>query len=513
MITKLIQRIDNSKYRYIGYFLTGLFSSLAFAPIFFTLALLPLFLLYTYSIRFESNLKKLFLSNLLMFLGHFMGGCYWICISLTIDLKSHFWLIPFALTLLPAYLALYPTLTAVLSKRFQPSYVAFTIGFACVWTLMEVLREFIITGFPWNALGYVWANNIYFSQIASITGIYGLSFITIVIFTLITISITEFKLLPLIISIVIFIGNISFGYNRLKTEEVKYLDTKVLVVQANISQQLKWKADEKMNNVIKHLKLSRMASKGDVIIWPESAFGYLVSLQDRFASNISGVIPENGFLITGALRFHQENEKDDLKLWNSLIVISNDGYVFDYYDKRHLVPFAEYIPLSKYINLTKITDGQIDFLEGEPTRTLVSLDKGRKFIPLICYESIFPHQNFERINQANFIVMITNDGWFGNSSGPYQHFYMSRIRAIEAGKPLIRAANTGISAVIDGYGRILKQTKLNTEDVIYTNIPQEISKPTYFAQEMNKNKITSILTYLLFIVIIGNAIIKRKKSL
>jgi apolipoprotein N-acyltransferase len=219
-----------------------------------------------------------------------------------------------------------------------------------------------------------------------------------------------------------------------------------------------------------------------LLIWPESAFPFFLAREPEALTQITNLIKPHTELITGAVRAAQSNnDAQHVRAYNSIYVIDPDGSIRSIYDKVHLVPFGEYLPFQRLLEriglqqLTKVAGG---FLSGERRRA-IDVPGAPKMIPLICYEAIFPGAAIPRGERPGWMVNVTNDGWFGISSGPYQHFQQARMLAIAEGLPLVRAANTGISAVIDPLGRITKSLPLGSEGVLDARLPQALEPTVY----------------------------------
>jgi apolipoprotein N-acyltransferase len=265
-------------------------------------------------------------------------------------------------------------------------------------------------------------------------------------------------------------------------EETRVPGVKLRLVQANIAQELKWRRDQAEAILDKYLQLSTSAGFETItaIIWPETAIPF--SLQDElpYRTAIAKVAPERGLVVTGYDRVTPPRQQP-LRVWNSLASIDRAGHITHVYDKHHLVPFGEFVPFRALLSIPKITDGDIDFTAGDGLRT-VSLPGLPPVSPLICFEAIFPDQVVARVDRPHWLLNLTNDAWFGASSGPYQHFQMARMRAVEQGLPLVRVAVTGISAVIDPYGRIIKQLALGQEGVADAALPRALPQRTPYAR-------------------------------
>lgn len=260
---------------------------------------------------------------------------------------------------------------------------------------------------------------------------------------------------------------------------------RIRIVQPNIPQIDKWKQDKRDDNLLRHVELSRQDgfAELDAVIWPETAAPFAINLDHerrRFAAHAA---PPGGVLLTGAPRMTPRGT-EPFQVWNSLVALAPDGTILDAYDKMHLVPFGEYVPLRDVLPLEKITAGATDFSFGTGPR-LMSLPGLPAAGPLICYEVIFPGQIVsDSARRPGWLLNVTNDGWYGISAGPYQHWATARMRAVEEGLPLVRAANTGISGVVDPYGRVVAQQALGTAGIIDAALPPALT-PTLFARGGN----------------------------
>ncbi len=285
----------------------------------------------------------------------------------------------------------------------------------------------------------------------------------------------------------------AYGALRLARTPTTYVDgVRLRIMQPNLQQDEKFNYAQKQQVMSRYLALSDRAagpqSMGvrDVthLIWPESAFPFFLTREADALAQIAALLPKGTVLITGAIRA-PEGAPGSLitRAYNSIYLIDHDGSILPVYDKVHLVPFGEYLPLQNFlerlglIQLTKVRGG---FIPGDRRRP-VNVPGAPSFLPLVCYEIICPGEAVPRGERPGWLLNVTNDGWFGASAGPYQHFQQARIRAIEEGLPLVRAANTGISAVVDPLGRVLKMLPLGTEGVLDASLPRPVS-PTPYAR-------------------------------
>lgn len=508
---KLIQDILKEHPNYAA-FLSGLLLSAALAPIFFVPALIALGL-KAYLIRDAHNVKQAFIVAYLFGLGFFLSGLYWISIGVSVYIEEFWWAIPFALLALPAFLALYIGLCGICA--FYTSKRRFYIlSFASLWIAFEMLRSYLFTGFPWNLIGYSLAFSDILIQFTSIAGIYGLGFlITLsggILCYYLEAAYKKFSLY-LIILVVAWGAVIKFGYDRLHTYPTNFTSLKLRLVQPSIKQTDKWSSEMFWYNLNSHkdLSLNHIAKfHPDIIIWPESAVVVLPSFIGVFNLLKSLAYNTNSFLITGGVTDNSSNaNRSSDKLFVSLYAISPKGeFIFDYH-KSHLVPFGEYVPFSDILPLAKLTPGSTPYSPGQ-AGFIVNLDHfNLKIRPLLCYEVIFPEEVRISNQKADLILNATNDAYYGASSGPYQHFYMARMRAVENGLPLVRVANNGISALFDPLGRIVISSKLNDITVLDAHLPATLQNPTEYSENGDK------YTYILMSIILALIVITPKRKI
>ena len=420
--------------------------------------------------------------------GHFIGGLYWVANALLVDAAQWAWLIPFAVLCIPAILAFYIAGVAVLVQRGRSAFLRIVL-LGCGWTLAEWLRGHLFSGFPWNPVGSVWAFSDLAIQPAAAIGVLGLGFLTTVASaapaTLRNSAGPARWAMPLLGGVLIA-GFFVYGAIRLPAGPVATVPGVMLrVVQANIPQNLKWRRDLRDRHIATLMDLSRRPAVLPVthLIWPESAVPFVPSVDDARRRLIAGVVPDGGLLFTGALRVTPP-EVVPFRIWNSLLAIDRSGRIVATYDKFHLVPFGEYMPLGDLLGLTKLTAGRTDFSAGPGPRTL-KLPGLPALSPLICYEIIFPGKvtaprAVAEDERPGWLLNVTNDAWFGTSAGPYQHLVAARFRAVEQGVPVVRAANTGISAIIDPYGRVTAHIGLGRQGTVDSALPQGTNSGVFY---------------------------------
>lgn len=425
--------------------------------------------------------------------GHFLCGTYWIGAALLTDASRFGWMVAPAVIGLSAGFALFPAIAALAVRLCRLRGIWRIVGLAVAWTAVEWLRGHILTGFPMNLIGTTWTISDGMIQIAALTGAYGLSFITV----LAAASPAAFAdpapgnpapvakrpwLFPaacLLLLIGIWVG----GTVRLSLAEPGVASGPIVrIVQANIPQRLKWRDGARERGLVKHVRLSAAdgRTQPDVILWPEAAVPFFLSSDGALRAMLGGIVPPGGLLITGAPRRGRDGSGAPA-LWNSLHAMDRGGRVLATYDKHHLVPFGEFVPLRNVLGLSKIVYGETDYSRGPGPQT-IHLPGLPSFSPLICYEAIFPGQVVDDDDRPDLLLNITNDGWFGQTAGPHQHFQAARLRAVEEGLPLIRAANTGISAVIDGHGRVVRRLGLGKEGIIDAHIPTPLAGTTPYSR-------------------------------
>lgn len=484
MIERFQQFSTLSKWkRLFTLWLAGALSTLALAPFFATPILLLTIPTLLLTVRFALSTKQAAFHGWAFGLGYFSAGLYWFAHALLIDAAKFGWLIPLALLGIGGGLALYIALVGWFSYRVRTlPYTSYCISFALLWTIAEIARSTLFSGFPWNLIGYSWGAYETTLQSASLGGIWLLSLLTMLLASM---PLWLCKPTPsyktCIVTLIGFLGLLYYGNSRLANNPTLYEDSVGLrLVQASIKQELKWDAERRAEAIKQHLDLSAFRLGDDIthIIWPESAMTYRFEEGDFWTQELAKFAPENGALMTGVVRVDRINP-ERTAIYNSIKTITADEQIDAVYDKRKLVPFGEYVPFRNILPIDKITHGALDFDAGNNAEPLTTRG-APPFQPLICYEAIFPW--LSQNTHPAWLLNVTNDGWFGTSTGPYQHFHMTRMRAVEQGVPLVRAANNGISAVIDPYGRIVAKLGLNEVGIVDSKLPEPADTHTVYAQ-------------------------------
>ena len=414
--------------------------------------------------------------------GYFTAGLYWIAFALGVDLDRFAWMIPFSVFGLPALLAFFIAPVFALTSALNLEKGKRLFLFAALWTIFEWLRGHLFTGFPWNLIGYCWMDCGPLAQSLSLFGIYGLSFFT-VLWASSPLLFPRFRVLGGIC--LTFVGLTLFGIGRLYVAQVEMVPNLTFrLVQPSIPQKLKWSKEHTEQNLKTILALTTATpnSSPDIYIWPESATPFFLANDYLRRLSLVHSLSLKGILLTGTTR-GMHSAKGELQVWNTLIGIGKNGDVIGTYDKNHLVPFGEYVPFRSLLSgiVHKVTPGSIDYSPGSGLQTM-KIQGIPSFSPLICYEIIFPGAvKSSKDPFPEWLLNITNDAWYGRTSGPYQHLDIARARAIEEGLPLIRVSNNGISAVIDPYGRILGKIGLDERGFLDVSLPKFIQGHTpYF---------------------------------
>jgi apolipoprotein N-acyltransferase len=449
-------------------------------------------------------------------LGYFVPGLYWIGYAFLVDAPTFAWLMPFAVLGLPAYLALFTALGFALARLIWTRDAWRVLALAASLTLSEWLRGYALTGFPWNAFGYALTEPLALAQTASLVGLWGLTFLAVAIFASpgVLIDGNSRGRKPWIapaIALVLLLAMGIFGAVRLNLQPTAMVaNVRLRVMQPNLQQDVRFNYAAKAEVMQKYLALSDRASGPqstgvrdvNILIWPESAFPFFLTREADAMAQIANLLSKGTVLITGSVRAPDAPPGARItRAYNSIYVIDHDGSVVSIYDKVHLVPFGEFLPFQDWmekIGLVQLTKVQGGFIPGSRRRSL-EVPHAPRALPLICYEAIFPGDVVERDDRPGWIVNLTNDGWFGISTGPYQHLQQARLRAIEQGLPVVRAANTGISAVIDPLGRMVAVLGLGVEGVLDSSLPSPIP-PTVYARTGDIPAAMIVTVALLFVV-------------
>ena len=475
---------------YYALFVYGLACYFAFAPYFFFPILW--FGLAILAIQNNSASHRVSFENAFCFgAGLGVTGMNWLAYTMTLEGSDYKWLVPIIWVSFGLFFGLYYGLTAFLASFSRPG-VSRWLAFAGWFGVIEWVRSWAFSGFPWNSVGNIWNGTLPILQSVSIIGVYGLGILTVLIFT------TPFfgrKLKPTLLALGALGILYAFGTWRLYDAQKETVwGVRLRVVQPNIPCTLKWSPRHARENLSKMIHLSKENNDQIThVIWPESAFSFLINTDEQDRLQLMPAMRQGAALITGAMRAVTQKP---LTIANSLVVLDDLTNIRSYFDKAHLVPFGEYTPLRGILPLEKFVPFESDITAGPGPRTIPVINAGPA-APMVCYEAIFSGEVVDKTKRPQWLINVTNDGWYGMSAGPHHHFAMAQTRAVEEGLPLVRSANTGISAVVDGYGQILDKLDLGTEGVIDADLPQALS-PTLFAKYGNKIPLTIAGILILF---------------
>lgn len=415
--------------------------------------------------------------------AYFAGGFYWVGEAFYVD-PATIWLMPFAVTLLPAGMALYYALAAFLARALPQRGPAFALVFAAVFAAVEFLRGWLFTGFPWNLFGATFIGS-GIDQGAAVVGLYGLTLAALVagfaLYPLVTFRLGWRHIVPAALG-TLFLGG-SWAYGALRAPLPAPTETLIRVVQPDNPQSEKTKPDygRRLWQRLMGLTNAEGAENIDIFVWPEGVTPFLMDETPEALQVIGDNLTRGQILIAGSAR--RIRLADVTRYYNSLFVVDDAGQIAAVYDKAHLVPFGEYMPFPGFfqaLGIDILNARVADSFTAGPGLQTLKIGALPAFSALICYEALFPAAVTAEPRPA-WLANITDDSWFGTQTGPWQHLTMARFRAIEEGLPLVRAATTGVSAVIDADGGIVDATALGEAVKIDANLPGARS-PTIFAQ-------------------------------
>ena len=492
--------------------LLGSFSSFSLPPFnyilvnFLTFSFFYIFLIKIF--KASKNKKLFFLYGWLFGFGYFISNLYWISISLTFD-ESFKFLIPITIVLIPAFLALFYGLVSFLFLILKPKKnLSSFFLFSLIFGTIEFIRGTILTGFPWNLIAYSFSNHIEILCITSIIGTYSFNLFCISLFASTSFLILRDSKKEIIVCILFFIITLSFyffgslrleNFNNLEANKLNY---KIRVISSNVSIDRFYKDTDPISVINDLIKISSpQNNEKTIFIWPEGILPDISKDQLReYKFLFESEFNENHILSIGINEIKKEGQIK--KYFNSFTIYDHNLEIFNSYNKVNLVPFGEFMPLEKILGLVgfkTITNNYQSYSRGEK-RNIIEINKHNfsvRLLPLICYEIIYTGNIFDNRN-FDFIINISEDGWFGQSIGPYQHFVHSIYRAIESGKYVLRSANNGITAIINPLGVVEKKVGLNQSGFIDL-FETKKTEPTIFSKYGNKIFIIIILMYIFLI--------------
>ena len=506
---------------FLAPFLLGAITTLSFPPYnftfinFFSFSIL-LFLILIVNKKTQSKYRKKKSNRYFFYLGcafgfgFFLLGNYWISISLTHD-EIFKGVIPFALILIPLFLSLFFGLAILVVGSFSDKSICFILFFSLIFSIFEFLRGNLLTGFPWNLISYTWSWSIESVQILSLMGAYTLSLISLTFFCIPFLffqnKIIKKNVVFFLIFLIIFIGNYLYGSYKINNNSYDFDESiNVKIVAPNFS--LKdYNTQSEIDQLKRLIKISNPEkNKKTLFIWPEGIF-YESNLQNivLYKNLFVNKFSENHLIALGINNFTDSDDLKNKKYFNSLVILNHKLEILSVYNKVNLVPFGEFLPFEKILSkfgLKKITRGYNSFSAGD-IRTIINLGNkfdGKLILPLICYEIIYPGKIKTKNQNPDLTINISEDAWFGQSIGPYQHFSKAIYRSIEEGIFIARSANKGISAFIDPNGKVIKSLNTGESGNIELNFPY-FNQTTLFSNYGNKIFFLIIMLYIFLVLI------------
>lgn len=475
LTSRVLQHFPKNRTAVIG-LVAGIMAATGHSPwSFWYLALIGLAIMCGLVLKAE-NWQKAAWYGWLAGSGYFAVALFWIVEPFLIDIARHGWMAPFALFFMSAGLALLWALAAGVSGLFRSVFLR-SIAIVTTFTLIEMLRSVLFTGFPWALISYVWSETPLL-QMAGDIGPFGLVTFTMFFSSLIAYSFIKKSIFFAISTALVFVVNWVQADLTQAVRETNSTEKTVRLVQPNAAQHLKWQSDMIPKFFNAQLEMTKGAKEAgvDLVIWPETAVGYRLNQSPEAIEWIAQTAEGIPVIFGG-------NSVIDDKFRNTLAYMGPAGSVDDWYYKHHLVPFGEYIPFGEFLSRWGIRglaarDGA--GYDVGPGPKLIEVAGIGSVLPLICYELIFPRY-MRTETRPDVILQITNDAWFGEISGPYQHLAQAKFRAVEQGLPVVRVANTGVSAVIDPQGRVIGEIPLGQAGFLDVQLPAP-NAPTLYAK-------------------------------
>jgi apolipoprotein N-acyltransferase len=434
--------------------------------------------------------------------GYFLTGLYWVAEAFLVEPWRHGWLIPFAMTGLAGGMALFYAAAVALAMALWCPGAARVFALAIAVGLAEFARGHVLTGLPWNLVGYGLTATLPMMQVASIFGVYALSLLAVLLFA------SPFAiwapqgsglarpkgtvLVTLLLLVALAVGTVWGGARLGSADATTTTGVRLRIVQANVDQAKKWRPENSAEIFKTYLDLTKSGGAGgldgiSLVVWPETAVPFLLADSPEALAAIGDLLPKGTSLLVGSARLVEDRNAQgrltSTRIYNSLLMLGDKAEILGSYDKVHLVPFGEYLPYQDFmesLGIMQLTGVRGGFSAGTGPR-LLSIRGAPRARPLICYEIIFPDEVTDKAQRPGWFLNVTNDAWFGSSAGPYQHFHQAELRAVEQGLPVVRAANTGISAIIDSYGRVVAELSLKQEGVVDGLLPKALP-PTPFVR-------------------------------
>jgi apolipoprotein N-acyltransferase len=443
--------------------------------------------------------------------GYFLGGLWWLGNALLNAGNEFIWALPFAIFGLPAALAFFFSFAAIIARSVRGSGIGAAASIAFAIGITEWLRGFVFTGFPWNGIGMTIMPTPLLMQSASVFGIVGMNALAVFVFALPgCFTLSRRRWLGPTLSVLLFGAHAIFGFMTLNYTPHGPAEPNaksVRIVQPSIPQTDKW--DETVRDRIFATYLKMTAQLPEVgkpvpslVIWPETAVPFIFADRPEALAAIGEALVDGQILLAGSVRQEGSRENgDELRYYNSIIAINSKGEIIDGADKVHLVPFGEYLPLEnllRSLGVDQVVATPGGFSAGAALHPLTLPDLP-SILPMICYEIIFPGALESAKVRPQLVVNITNDAWYGYTPGPYQHFRLAQIRAVESGIPVVRSANNGVSGFIDSRGRVTSALNLNVVGNLDGAIDKNHSRTLYSVRASQ----TIFFTYCVLLALIG----------
>ena len=467
----------------------GALAVLALPPLYIVPALIPSFTGLAWLLESDGRARSAFATGWWFGLGYFVAGLYWVANALLTKPDEFGMLAPLAPVGLSLLLVPNIAIACWLARLLAPRPgVGFIITFASTWALMEWVRSWSLTGFPWNLIGSVWTFSDAMVQSTAVIGTYGLSLLTVAAAAMPAEIVRgpdrRSRAWPAATALAVLALFWAGGAARLAVQPETLPTVNgvwLRLVQPNIPQNLKWRKDLVERHVDEQVAMGATPATPAPthVVWSEVSAPMFLLEDAQTMRRIGEATPAGGVTIVGTVRRTPPGQP--LELANSLVAIDSAGRVAGLYDKSHLVPFGEYMPLRDVVPLPAVAAGMADFAAG-PGITTMHLPGVPPFSPLICYEVIFPGRVARIDERPAWLLNLTNDGWYGISTGPYQHFAAARLRAVEEGLPLVRVANTGISGIVDPFGRVVARLGLGEKGVVDGPLPAALPQPTLYGR-------------------------------
>lgn len=470
--------------RHVTLFALGALSALGFAPwSLWPAALVAIALAVRLFVKMSSNVRGDLLAGWLFGFGHFLVGVHWIAKAFTFQSAMPSWTGWIAVVLLAPYLAVFPALAVAVAGRLRGRVAAFTIMLAASWVLAELLRGLVFSGFPWNPLGVMLLPLPALAGAASLIGANGLSALVLLAAGGLALMAEGGRVRQagaVLVAVPLLAG---VAAAVLLPQAPGATATRVDIVQANLGQDEKWADDGVLTSVRRHAALTPAKGTGRrILVWPEAAVPDLLDEMPRLRAGLGGLLGPGDVMLLGGLKAIRDPDGYAIAARNSLYILDPDGRILGRYDKKHLVPFGEFLParpLLAALGLSRLAPGALDFWPGPGARTL-ALDGFPAVGPLICYEIIFPGDVADRRQRPRWLLNVSNDAWFSDA-GAHMHLAQARLRAIEEGLPIVRSTPTGISAVIDARGQVTAAVPRGGAAALSSRLPAPLP-PTLFAQ-------------------------------